>query len=538
MSAPTGWTPLEQAPQGDGRHWLWPVSIVALVLLLLLSIGGGALLVLDRQRDIRALERELEAARTELERTREELADARADDGDAPVEGAPGGGLGGILDGLFGDEGGLDLGGLLEQFGGGGLDGILEGAGGNAALFACLSGAGVGGGAAEPITGSDAQAQVAAITERVEGLRELRFDGDLDTTFLPTADFEDRVRKQFDADYGAEDADVDRRILVGLGAVPRAFDLRERFLDLISGQAAGFYDPRTREIVVRADPDGALSPAEQLTLAHEIEHALSDERLGLPDREDAADDVDGARASLALVEGGATLVMQQYASSALGVGDQLRMATDPAVAQAQRQLQTFPHHLQRDLQFPYEDGLAFTCGIHSDGGWRAVDAAYADLPTTTAQILWPERYRSGEGATAPRAFAATPPGWTEARTTTLGAAELLWLLEAPGGDTAAALDDPLGRTAAWDGGALRLLTRGDDSALAVALVQRDGEPDLCATMADWYRAAFPGDREVPAGSGERLVVDGAAQDAVLACDGDEVRLGIAPDLATARALGG
>jgi hypothetical protein len=165
-----------------------------------------------------------------------------------------------------------------------------------------------------------------------------------------------------------------------------------------------------------------------------------------------------------------------------------------------------------------------------------VDAAYAQRPTTTAEILFPERYP--RAAIEPRPLPAPGGTWTQADADTLGAADLLFLFEAPGDDREAALDQPRARAADWAGGTYALHTDGDATALAVGLVGGAGRgPGLCDSMAQWYDAAFPDAAEVPA-EGAALARDGAAQDAVLRCGGDEVRLGIAPDLATARMLAG
>jgi hypothetical protein len=525
-----------EEPTAPDRHWLWPVSVIGMALLLLVTAAGGSLLVLGQQRQVRALEQDLARTQSELTEVRAELAEARADGGGDPDSTPAPEGLGGLLEGLLeglGGEGGTGLlDGLLDGLGGD-LDGLLGGEG-QAALLACLSGAMAPEGSVRPIPDGSASEQVAAIAERVEELRGLTFPDDVATRFLPGPEFEAEVRERFDADYRPADAELDERTLAALGAIPADFDLRERYLDLISGQAAGFYTTDTQEIVVRADdPDAALSPAEQVTLAHELEHALSDAVLGIPDLADT-DDGDAARAALALVEGGATLAMQQFAGTSLGPMAQLRMGMDPAIAESQAQLETFPHHLQRELVFPYETGLAFACGLHADGGWDAVDAAYADLPTTTAEILWPQRYGQGGGPGAgDLTFSATPTGFEDERTTTFGAAELLWLLEAPGGDPEAAPEDARARAAAWDGGTLRLLTRGADTAVGLAIAQRPGEPDLCESLASWYRGAFPG-QDGTAQPGERLVRTGGGQTGVLRCGTDAVRLGIGPDADAAR----
>ncbi len=530
-----GYLPYDPENPPDERSWMVPVAILGLVLLLLVTLTGGALVVLAQQRELRDLRRQLTEARDELAETRAELEEARATQPEEDGTEGDGDGLGGLLDDLLGDLGdalGEDgLGGLLDDLGGG-LGGDVD-----RNLVACLAEAiNPGPQGVRPIEG-DAREQVAAIAERVEEIRGLSFDGEVQAEFLGPEEFAEEVRRTFEEDYDPASADLDQRILTALGAIPRGTDLRSLYRELISTQAIGFYNPETGQIVVRAEPGEELSPTAQVTLAHEIEHALSDQHFGLPEL-DGAEDSDAARANLALIEGGASLAMQQFTGRSLGPGAQLQLGLDPSLAQSQEQLATYPHYLQRDLTFPYEEGLAFACELHTGGGWPAIDDAYSRPPTTSAQILWPERWREGEGAVEPPAGAAVPEGWMQARTTTIGAADLLWLFEAPGDDPDAALDEPLERVAEWAGGRLRLLTRDTDSAVEVSLVPRSGESDLCDSIATWYRAAHPDGQESAAAEGERLAVDGEDQDAVLRCSEGLVRLTIAPELDTARALQG
>jgi hypothetical protein len=111
----------------------------------------------------------------------------------------------------------------------------------------------------------------------------------------------------------------------------------------------------------------------------------------------------------------------------------------------------------------------------------------------------------------------------------------MWLFEAPGGDESKALSDAKGRVESWAGGEVRLWSRGSRTALGIALVARVGSDELCRSVGEWYDAAFD-DSQVDSETGEQLARDGHRQDAVLWCSKDEVRLGIGPDIATARAI--
>jgi hypothetical protein len=427
---------------------------------------------------------------------------------------------------------------LLDALGGGGAGELL----GGAALGECaeaLGGAtegglsGLFGGGGTPPT--DAGALVRETAAAVEELRQLRFRRVPEPRYLPPEELRRRVAAEVEKELEPAAAAADARLLTALGALEPGADLRDLMRRALGEQVAGFYDPETEELVVRRPEAGGMDASSRLALAHELDHALADQVLGLPVDEGRPSPgaEDAALARLALVEGDATLAMQLYGLRHVSLAEQLG-GLGGALA-AQQQLATLPHHLQRSLTFPYLQGLGLVCRLHATGGWKAVDQAYGDPPTTTAQVLFPDRYLGKEAAVDPRDPSPPGPGWRAGPKQAFGAAQLLWLLEAPGGDPGRALDEPRARAGGWAGGEVQAWADGDRTAVSLALRQRAGERALCATMADWYRAAFPGGREA-AGAGEELAVDGTRQDAVVRCSGDDVRVGIGPDLVTARAL--
>src|SRR5690606_30209794 len=55
-----------------------------------------------------------------------------------------------------------------------------------------------------------------------------------------------------------------------------------------------------------------------------------------------------------------------------------------------------PGFLMAQIGFPYEHGVVFAQYLYDEGGWELVNEAYADPPSSTEQILHPEKYLEGE----------------------------------------------------------------------------------------------------------------------------------------------
>ncbi len=373
---------------------------------------------------------------------------------------------------------------------------------------------------------------VAAISRRIERLRELAYDGPVDVQLLTDAQVDRRISALIDRDYPASLARRQGLALELLGALPPESDLLELTETALSSQVIGLYVPETEELLVASS--GKAGALEQITLAHELEHALAHDALGFPLPERArAGRSDRDLAAQALIEGDASLTMELYALRYIDLEEQLSLLDEPGAAVEERRLEELPHFLQRQLLFPYDAGLRYVCSRYEEGGWEAVDRAYADPPGSTAELLDPE------GAPIelekPPAGGALPRPWRRTLSDQIGAAELSWLLEAPGGDPAATLPEPRAAAAEWRGGSFTLWQDGPRSALGISLAAPPGG-ELCGAMIAWYGASRPE---------ASLEVDGATSSfsdpgraASITCDDAGVVIGIAPDPATAAALSG
>jgi len=405
-----------------------------------------------------------------------------------------------------------------------------EGTFGNASLTDCLGALGAAPPESSQFPGLDEQG-VEEISGRVERLRHLRFSGPVDATFLDDTALDRRLDELAGGTRARELLARQGEALVLLGAIPPGSDLHELTTEALTSQVVGLYVPETKELLVAQS--GSPGAVEEITLAHELEHALADDDLGLPlPSGTTAGSSDRVLAAQSLVEGDATLTMELYALHYISLEDQLDVTEDPELAAGEGDLGSLPDFLRRQLLFPYEAGLQYVCDRYEEGGWNAVDAAYSDPPASTAQLLG---LRDTDPVDPPPA-GTLPPPWRQVLRDQLGAAALAWLFAAPGGDPDRALPDPRGPISGWAGDRIALWQRGEgdsaQSALSMSIVDEGGT--LCGALVAWYGAAFP-DAELGR-DGDTTTFAGDDSHAAIRCDGESIAMGIAPTAALAATL--
>jgi hypothetical protein len=373
---------------------------------------------------------------------------------------------------------------------------------------------------------------VEGVIGSVEAIRGLALADRPEIQLLGDAEMTAQVAEAFGDQWNERRLDLDTRTLTALGAIAPGTDLARLRVDRFASQVSGFHLGDRARIGIRTGDPAALSPLERVVLAHELEHALSYTHLGRPV---GAQTEDAVRAYGAVVEGSATATMLQYATAALTPADQLALRDQLRSRADQRRLAGYSPYLRAELQFPYLVGLRYTCQRWLAGGWDAVAEAYRDPPASTAAVLFPQRH--DERPRQPARLGDPGGEWDRVRIASFGAAELEWLLMAPGGNPNAALDGTRQRVAAWDGGELTVWTDGTETAVGLSLVDRGEGPPLCGTVRAWYAAAFPMALVVDSSTGRSTFTAGR-QDAVLACQGDQVRLAIAPTIFDSAAITG
>ncbi|MBV9761429.1 MAG: hypothetical protein JO340_12765 [Acidobacteriaceae bacterium] len=203
-----------------------------------------------------------------------------------------------------------------------------------------------------------------------------------------------------------EEIQADELALKMFGLVPQDFDLRESTIDLLTEQAAAFYDYGSKKLFL-LDDSGLES--ETTTLAHELAHALADQHFNLGkfmDETPANDDENLAHT--AVVEGQASWLMLAYDLKHSGRAPVPTMEMVQSVVDSSETsmadypvLKNSPLYIQQSLLFPYTQGTLFFDSVYRKMGKPAFAAVFTDAPVDSAQIIHPDRYFRRQKETRP-----------------------------------------------------------------------------------------------------------------------------------------
>jgi hypothetical protein len=325
--------------------------------------------------------------------------------------------------------------------------------------------------AASPGPSASVDPGVTAIYDKVEQqvveIRRLQPTKPVARRFIDQAELKALLTADFDKDTPPDNLAANERLYKALGLIPADANLRDLSVELLGGGVVGFYrnDEATLYVLSKG---GQPSVNERFTFAHEYDHALQDQHYTVfKDQKGILDQTDRIMARQAVYEGDATLLMTQWAAANLSQSELLELIAASNDPEAAALMQRMPAILRETLVYPYTTGLAFVQRAQSNGSWRAVDALYARMPTSTEQILHPEKYAANEApvaVTLPADLATRlGAGWSVPLQDTFGEFQTgVWLRE-----SGVARADASAAAAGWGGDRLAV-AKGPDGAWALA----------------------------------------------------------------------
>ena len=277
------------------------------------------------------------------------------------------------------------------------------------------------------------------------------------------------VIDKFNDDEDAKRMQRSEIVLKKFGLLDRDFQLKPFLVSLLTEQIAGYYDSKTKTVNLL---DWIAPDSQKPVLAHELTHALQDQRVDLDKWENKTssdisknvaddnrhletDEDDSARE--AVLEGQAMAVFVDYSLKPSGrklidspdMSDEMKKSMQdtsdsPVMARA-------PLLLQESLLFPYREGLSFEQTLMKDKGLDAAFAGVLDRPPATSyEIMNPrayERRRKVPLLEMPDVHGLLDPQYDPYDIGVMGALDVRILTELFGGE-----DVSTALTPQWDGG--------------------------------------------------------------------------------------
>ena len=325
--------------------------------------------------------------------------------------------------------------------------------------------------------------QLDAIQTAVESIRGYKPGGEVHRQLLPREKLREHFEAEFQRDELLMEIEIEDRLFKLLGMIDGDLDLIEEYKVLFGTQVAGLYQSETdRLFVVEDDDTEELSLLEEIAYSHEYFHLVQDVRFDL---DQLQDDVEGNRdaefALVSLIEGDATVLGTQYLLQNVS-GDRLIDSIE-SLTKTLADIPKAPFALQRQLEFPYEEGAEFV--------ERLSDAqllnTYADLPASTEQIIHPKKYLAGEApilVDLPDLAGRLGEGWSLFHEDVLGEFTIaLWLssLDSADADIAAA---------GWGGDGFALLDGPNGERAFAAIIKWDEPQEDGAQFTGFLAAAL------------------------------------------------
>jgi hypothetical protein len=238
--------------------------------------------------------------------------------------------------------------------------------------------------AEDGLSADETEAVVSRAMARIQLLRGLRFETDVDVEIVDKETF----REEY-GDVWTEPTEDRRRLdnvqheaLFLVGPDEDVVDVRRNNR---GGVVLGFYQPNEKRLVIVSRNDPATLD-DELTLAHELVHVLQDQHFGLSA---GGSTLDSINANSGLIEGDATVVEQAYERNC-ETGAWECIEVDTATGGLPEDFHWGVYFLGF---FPYAEGPSFVEYHRDRGGWTTVDSIHGDPPTASAELIHPETYR-------------------------------------------------------------------------------------------------------------------------------------------------
>jgi hypothetical protein len=243
-------------------------------------------------------------------------------------------------------------------------------------------------------------AEVPVIAEELTEISGMKLRHPVPCDFITKEEINQFLNKRVKEASKPGEIRAEELTLKKFGLVPPDFDLAKNTIDLLTEQAAAFYDYDKKKLFITESPS---TESQSPVLAHELSHAIADQNynLGKYTRQ-GRDSDDGSTARLAVMEGQATWLMSEYLARKNGQ----TLKNSPELVKAMSNLNDSsdekypvydkqPLYLRQTLVFPYTKGMLFQDAVFQRDGRSGFEAVFHHPPISSQQIMHPDKYFGG-----------------------------------------------------------------------------------------------------------------------------------------------
>jgi hypothetical protein len=235
-------------------------------------------------------------------------------------------------------------------------------------------------------------AEVAQAVPMIEKAVGLKFKSPPKVEMRSKAQVREFVLKQLTDSQATRDIAGQEAAYKRFGMIPDTLKLQPFLTNLLEEQIVGYYDPHTKVLYV---VEGSAKDIANITITHELVHALQDQYISMDSVQKIRDDNDRLSAAQSVFEGQAVYeqisIMLGGSNMAInlpGGWDRIR----DLIRESQSSMPIFagaPRVIQETLIFPYLSGAEFYRNYKERKPGTVI---YNDMPTSTEQIIHPAAF--------------------------------------------------------------------------------------------------------------------------------------------------
>jgi hypothetical protein len=229
-------------------------------------------------------------------------------------------------------------------------------------------------------------AVVARAMARVEQVRELEFKKTVPVEVITRAEFRNETDDLNLTTNGRIHQNVKWEAMLMVNESTDAVAVKQSN----RGSTVGGYYSSSEERIVVVSENTTSPKMDELTLAHELAHALQDQQFNLSTYNQSTEELNNAKSGI--VEGDSHYTEHLYQQRCTQEWD----CVEPLPSNGDGGGSDI-HVGQFIVSYtPYSEGPEFVRSIRNDSGWAGVNAVFQDPPASTEQIIHHEKYGEDE----------------------------------------------------------------------------------------------------------------------------------------------